>query len=301
MNMRIAGITACIAAVLAIGLRVADFLFFFDKNSGFFTNCELLTLISILLCVVVLIIRIVIAVRQKIQISSYKEGRNIPLGVVNIISALGLSAGSWLIFNAYTRDMISTQNNTDTTLVSSNVLGAPDLRPVLIGVCIVFALYSIFSGIIYCMGKDKIFTKWQVLELVPAVWGLVFVPYMFINHSVSVFQAENAVLLIGACSVLLFQIAKAAYVSDVIKGRACQNRVKIFSSIAIALGFSYCVSNLILYILGVSYPFSIPIEIQVIMLFAYIQVPAFMILSKSELRDITEFGMPYRGRRFKNM
>ncbi len=291
MNIRTAGITACIAAVLVIGLRVADFLFFFDKSVGFFTNFEFLSSIGLLLCLIVLVIRTVVAVRQKIQISTYKEGKSIPLAISYLISALGLSAGSWLMYVSYAKDCLNT---------SITVNDLPDLRVPFIIASLVFALYSIFSSVIYFMGKDHIFVKYQLLELIPSLWGLLFVSFIFIKYSVSIFPIENAYVLLSACSILLFQINKAAYVSDIIKGRACQNKVKIFSSVAICIGFAYCISNLVLYFLNISYSSCLPLDVQVIMISAFLQVPCFMLFSRSELRDITELGMPYRGKRFKN-
>ncbi len=291
MNIRTAGVTACIAAVLVAGLRVADFLFFFDRNVGFFTNFEFLSLIGLLLCVVVLIVRTVVAVRQKIQISAYKQGKNIPLAISYFISAVSLGAGSWLMYNSYVADCLNS---------SVVVNDLPDLRVPFVIATAVFALYSVFCAIMYFLGKDNVFTKYQLLELIPSLWGLMFVSFIFIKYSVSIFPVENAYILLSACSILLFQINKAAYVSDIVKGRACQNKVKIFSSVAICIGFAYCISNLVLYFLNVNYSTCIPIDLQIIMTAAFLQVPTFMLFSYSELRDITEFGMPYRGKRFKN-
>lgn len=274
-------VISVIAIVAASALRTADFLFYFDSESGFFTDNGLLSYIALAAIFLLGIIGALI-IRKKISAKNELDGnKNIASGIVSLLSAAGFFYSTYSLFLEYAH--IVSHDITETTAMGISMRLPFVIFTLLVGVYFLVSAYVNFSG-------NNIFAKAPVLPLIPVVWAVIFTLFLFMHYSISVLHSENAFVILSA---VFGSYAFLQYAFSVSKINVNRFKKLTFSSLIFAsLSVSFGISSLIKNYFAVTAKGDVPLNIVVLFISAGVFLFSFVLsapISAPSEREITRY------------
>ena len=275
MNMNNALKLTCAGIAGGFILRLVTMLYFYDYETGFFTDNGLLAWATIIFIAVIWIFSIVCCFKDKEYFTgSYSPGRNIFSGLISLLSAVSLA------FMAY----VQRQQHQSLLMMQAGSINAAQTGGIHIAFILVSALMALLQlavSISFFTGKD-FFKSIPVVHLIGVFWGIINILFTFLYYAKSALTTENIFMMIGAATLLfsLLYISKTAVgLGDV----AAVRRYFIMGIPAVMLNITYNLSNLVLNLMGREYMDmgEIPFAVQTANLFVAFYILAFLFTFKS--------------------
>ena len=166
-------LTVSIALLIALPVRVYQYLHLIDGTSGFYNTWTNPTVFGLYgLCALVIILAIVFSLKgKKKTIYAMPEGKKKGLGIVALVSALAFLAES--VFNAYRVTLIFNGSLQAEQLILGDNVGKPTLA--FLSIQTLFGLLSTAFFVIFAVsflsGKAH-YKKVKILAAAPVLWGI---------------------------------------------------------------------------------------------------------------------------------
>ena len=279
-------IFALIGIIAAASLRAADFLTYFNSESGFFSDEGFLSFVALILILVMTVIGSILMNKKLHSSGEIEVNRNIPLGIISALSSFGFFYASYLMY--FENENIVANNLAETTAMGISFRVPLMVLSFLSGVYFIFACISSFVG-------KNIFEKLSLLPIIPTIFSILFTLFVFMHYSISVLHTENAFLIFSAV-LMSFSFLQYAFTLSKIN----VNRVKqlIFSSLGFSMiSLSLGISNIIKDSFSISAKREAPFYVTVMLISAGLYMLSF-ILSFEYKANENEKPKKYKAKRF---
>lgn len=197
------------------------------------------------------------AYKQRERRSFVKPERSFVRAGMSFISSLFALYSAWIMWQTYTY-----QRSMGITEVS--VTGLSFRIPFMIATAIL-GVYLLFSTLVCVLNKESLLQKAKIVEIIPVLWGLILIIFVFIHYSVSYLPSENIFVIISACALTVGLMNKAKLGADLDEKGRGMFKLSCAGAIAAMLCISYAVSNLLLLLFGFFYTGDLPIDVQLVM------------------------------------
>ena len=241
---------ACAAGVL---LRVVHMLFYYDYETGFYTNNGLMAWVCTGFVILSSIFLVIMCLMDKGSLAPYTEQKRKGLGVITAISAIVLIASAVFQIKNHSEIIATAQPGTFASPM--------EIYTVFAVFCAIFGIVQILAAIDFFSGKG-ILLKAPLIYLLAVLWGLAYLMMIYVFYAKSANFTENFFPIVGGALLLLtvFYICKLfAGVND----KKTSKRVYMFGIPAVIVNISYTLGNLVLLVFNKTYSGEIPAEIQV--------------------------------------
>ncbi|MEG1427925.1 MAG: hypothetical protein RSC76_09580, partial [Oscillospiraceae bacterium] len=276
--------------VVCGGFRFADFFLFFDAESGFLRDNGFLSYIGLAVIAAVFVTQFIIGLKNRKNRFAYQSSPGFARGICSLAAALAALLATWFMYVQHEQQALSGVREFSATGLSVRF-------PFMI-VTGVLALYLLFAAALHVLGQEWLFQKWELLELIPVLWGLLFVLYVFIHYSVSFLISENIFVVTSACALTLCLLNKAKYLSGIVEQGKTLGKLSLMTSLALMLIVAYTCSNFVLFLFGIVYVGDLPLEVQLVILLLEINAAGFLFTSHNKEIPILEIE-EHPGKRFK--
>lgn len=268
MNIKTFSLFAIIAAVVAGVLRVLQFAFFFNSETGFFSDKGLLSWIALAIMLAVTLFAVVKIFTDKKFYGRIAFGRSTLTAFVSVVAALLTAAGAKLLFD----DWAAVKSG---QLVEVSATGL-SMRAPFFYATVVLALFFICSAVLWGIGRN-LFEKTKLVYLVSVIWAIFLILYVFIHYSISILTTENIFVIISACCTAVAFMAQARFFSEINDdGKALRTAVPATAAAAMLL-LSYSASDLVIYYMGIHPKGEISPSLMFIMLAAGIYMAVILV------------------------
>lgn len=232
----------CLGITGGLVLRLLTMLYFYDYETGFFTDSGMLSWITIIFIAVIWLVSMFFCIKDKRYFyEGYVVRRNIFAGLISFLSSVMLTI---MVVNQYESYQL---NKTLNTALSNG--GVIHLVFIIISVLMVILhlaiAISFFSGV-------NFFNNIPAVHLISVFWGIFNVLFTFLFYAKSALTTENIYMVVGNVT-LLFSLL---YISKLIVGFGddkTAKRLYIVGIPAVMLNITYNLSNLVLNLLGREY------------------------------------------------
>lgn len=242
--------TICIiSTVLASVTRYLAYTYCFDGE--FFTDNNLLAWITILLCILPCIYPFFLYLIKKNLHSTFKYRVDKPTKILTFITAGLVSFGGYLMYSTYAINDLA-----DSALITSISLKKPFFVAT-IALCV----YVLIMSLLQMFDKIILFRKLKFMELIPMIWGIILIVYLYIYYASSLRVTEDIISIIGSASLLLACLNRGKIIIAMDEYRNCYKKMMIHTGVAFSMWISLFVSEIALVLLMPSYEMYIPFEI----------------------------------------
>lgn len=276
-----------VAAVSAVGLllgtvlRFLNFWLLYDGDKGFLGDNGIMSFAGLAIMGLAFLAVLLVSVRNKDYYAKYRPSPGMVRGIFSIISALIALWSSLRMWQEYMELKRQMQAMAGTAQQEVSATGLSVRFPFIV-VTVGLGIYLLVQGLIHLINKEDLLAKWKVLELVPVIWGLFFILYVFIHYSVSFLVSENAFVIFSACALSYGLLSRAKFVSGAEDDGRGLLRLGLSSSLACMLCVSYGLSNAALRLMGHGFGGDLPIEVQALISIMAISLMVSLLSSKWE-------------------
>lgn len=242
----------CVGFGLGVLLRVVQMLYFFDYETGFYTDGGVMAWLSLGLPLAASLAAAVLCYRSRRYFGPYIPRRNVLVGVIGLLSGAALVISGALQAGG-----------------GAGLLGAGSYNAAAQGVirvafwvsCLLFGLVQIAGSVGFFTGKNSL-GKAPLLYLAGALWGVCYLVLVYVFYAKSSSFVENFFAVVSAAALLLALFYLCKLLAGVEEESAAR-RLFIAGSFGVVLTVSYTFSNLALMPLGRWYTGEIPAVIQI--------------------------------------
>lgn len=235
----------CVGMAGGVILRLANMLFFYDYDTGFYTDKGLMAWLIILFLAAIAVISQIWCRKDKSSFAiDYKMKKDFFAGITSVLCAVSLIVMAVVQWNSHQSYLGQGQVNRSFAQTSS-------IHLIFIVCSLLFAIlqlanaYGLFTG-------NHPFKNFPVVQLMSVIWGGVSLLFTFIFYAKSALTVENIYMIFGDVS-LVFSLL---YISKIIVGMGGESvarRCFLVGIPAILINVTYSMSNLVLYLLGRNY------------------------------------------------
>lgn len=203
MNIKKITLFALAATMGAAMLRSLQFLFFFNSETGFFTDDGILSMAALALSFLVPVVVYITAAAKKTLYGRVRFRRSIPMGLCALLCSGLMAMGVRLVHGEYLRQGPA---------ISSTAMGISFRGPFL-WACAGMTVFMFISAIAWISGK-ALFQHARALYLISVAWALSLILYVFIHYSISVLTTETLFIILLSCSSAVAFMAQARFFAD---------------------------------------------------------------------------------------
>lgn len=256
---------ACVGFGLGVLLRVVQMLYFFDYDTGFYTDGGVMAWLSLGLPLAAAVAGGVLCFRSRRYFGPYVPRRNVLVGVVGLLSSVALLASGAL-------QALGRGAPAETGYTGYNAATHQVIHTAFWVACLLFGVVQLVVSIGFFTGKNTI-ARAPLVYLAGVFWGLSYLVLIYVFYARSSSFVENffAVVSAAALALALFYLCKLFSGVD---EEGAAKRLFVTGILAVVLTLTYTVPNLALLGLGRSYTGEIPGAIQL----ASLGVAAFLLL-----------------------
>ena len=249
MNVGNALKVTCVGFAGGVLLRVVQMLFFYDYETGFYTDNGLMAWICLGFVVISSLLACVMCFRSRRYFGPYVPRKNTALGVVSVLSGAALLASSVLQFLDYMN-----YQKTGASAYDSTKRGA--IHVAFIVACLLFGVIQFYVSLGFFQGKNNL-ARVPLLYLAAVVWGVAYLVLVYVFYAKSSSFVENFFAVIGGASTLLALFYLCKLLAGVDEEGAAK-RLFVAGICAVIFTVTYSFANLALLLLGKSYSGEIP-------------------------------------------
>lgn len=273
MNVGNALKVTCVGFAGGILLRMVQLLFFFDYETGFYTDSGVMAWICTGFVVLTAVLAIVMCFRDRRSFGRYSAGKNNLAGAVGAASGLVLIAAAVMQLMDYLN--YQTQNYGASDAQEYGVLHTAFLI-----CCFAFGAVQLFVSSGFFLGRNSL-SKVPLLYLVAVLWGVSYLVLVYVFYAKASSFTENFFAVIGGVTTLmaLFYLCKLFAGVD---EEGAAKRFYVTGIASVILTMTYSVSNLALMLLGKSYIGEIPTSVQLASLAVSLFLLAFLFTFKKD-------------------
>ena len=256
----------CVGFAAGVLLRVVQMLYFFDYDTGFYTDGGVMAWISLALPLATGLLASWMCFRSRRYFGPYVPRKNVMAGVTAVLS------GAVLLLSGALQWMdLRLQLATGGEYVA--------LHGLFLGCCLLFGLVQLFLSVGFFTGKNSL-EKARLLYLVGVLWGVAYLILVYVFYAKSSSFVENFFAVLGAlerklaktlgvsAEKLIFGAALVLalfYLCKLFAGvdeEGAAKRAFVAGIFAVVLGLTYSLSNLALLLLGRTYTGEMPPAVQ---------------------------------------
>lgn len=295
MNVGSALKVTCVGFGAGIILRVVQMLYFFDYDTGFYTDGGVMAWLSLAVPVLAAVAAAVLCFRSRRYFGPYVPRKNAAAGVIAVFSGLALLVSGILQALDYKKYL-------ETGSSSYDAVDRGVIHVVFFTACFLFGLVQLFISVGFFTGKNSV-KKVPLLYLTGVLWGISYLILVYVFYAKSSSFVENFFAVMGGASMLLCLFYLCKLFAGVEEESAAK-RVFVSGIFTVVLTVTYSFSNLALLLLGKSYLGEIPATIQLSSLGVALFLLMFLVtFKKYSLRRTPKGGEPggarHEARRFK--
>lgn len=253
MNVGNALKVTCVGFAVGVLLRAVQMLYFFDYDTGFYTDGGIMAACCLLFTVGAAVLGGAMCFCSRKYFGPYLPRKNNMLGAVAALSGVALIASAAM----QTADFLNFRK-TGISAYESSSRGAIHIAFTI--ACFLFGIVQIIAAVGFFRGHGLL-EKAPLLYLFGVAWGIAYLIMVYVFYAKSSSFVENFFAVFGgACTLLcLFYMCKLfAWVDE----EDAAKRVFITGIAAVVLTVTYSLANLALLLLGKSYSGEIPAMIQ---------------------------------------
>ena len=235
----------CVGFAAGVILRVVQMLYFFDYDTGFYTDGGVAAWISLGVPAAAGLLAAWMCFRSRRAFGPYVSRPNGWAGAASLLSGVLLlvsgAAQAWELRGS-----------------------APEayrvLHPLFVVCCFLFGLTQLWAAWGFFRGKT-LWRKAPLLYLLGTLWGAFYVILVYVYYARSSSLVENLFAVLGGVCTLLALFYLCKLLSGVDEAGAAK-RLFVTGIFAVVLQFTYTCSNLALFLLGCTYLGEIPPAMQ---------------------------------------
>lgn len=243
----------CVGFAAGIVLRVIQMLYFYDYDTGFYTDGGLFAVLSLSVPILTAVLGMVMCMASPRYFGPYISRKNVALGVISLLSGAALLASALLQLLDYLNFL-----TTGVSAYDSADRGAIHIAFLIC--CFFYGTVQLFVAVGFLQGRSFL-RKMPLLYLVGVAWGVAYLILVYVFYAKSSSQVENIFAVGGGAATLL----SVFYLCKIFAGVDVEDAAKrmFMSGIpAVVLTVPYAFSNLVLMLLGKSYSGEIPFMVQ---------------------------------------
>ena len=253
----------CVGFAAGVLLRVVQMLYFFDYDTGFYTDGGVMAWISFGVPVALGLLASWMCFRSRRYFGPYVPRKNLLAGVAALLS------GGVLLFSGALQwvELRSTYGGGEYWV----------LHLLFLICCGLFGLVQLFLSLGFFTGKNNL-EKVPLLYLLGVLWGVAYLILVYVFYAKSSSMVENLFAVLGAVFLLLCLFYLCKLLAGVDEEGAAK-RAFVTGIFAVVLNVTFLLANLSLLLLGRTYSGEIPPSVQlaslVVALFALVFLVAF--------------------------
>ncbi len=237
----------CVGFAAGVLLRVVQMLYFFDYDTGFYTDGGLMAWISFGVPAATGLLAAWMCFRSRRYFGPHTPRRNVMTGVAALLS------GGVLLFSGALQWMeLQAQPAADGEYRVLHLLFLVS--------CGLFGLVQLFASIGFFAGKNHL-GKVPLLYLLGVLWGVAYLILVYVFYAKSSSVVENLFAILGGAFTLLCLFYLCKLMAGVDEEGAAK-RTFVTGIFAVEFLLTYSLSNLSLLLLGRSYTGEIPASVQ---------------------------------------
>ena len=237
----------CVGFAAGVLLRVVQMLYFFDYDTGFYTDGGVMAWISLALPLATGLLASWMCFRSRRYFGPYVPRKNVMAGVTAVLS------GAVLLLSGALQWM-------DLRLQLAAGGEYVALHGLFLGCCLLFGLVQLFLSVGFFTGKNSL-EKARLLYLVGVLWGVAYLILVYVFYAKSSSFVENFFAVLGGVATLLCLFYLCKLFAGVDEEGAAK-RALVAGIFAVVLGLTYSLSNLALLLLGRAYSGEMPPAVQ---------------------------------------
>ena len=243
-------ICLCVALLIALPVRVYQYLHVIESESGFYTSWTNPTVFGLYgLCAVLCVLMIAFSFRgRKKTIYAMPSEKNAALGIVSLVTAVAFLAES--AYNAFRAYQISKGTLIVEQLVLHDNVGKPTLAFTVIQ-CVfglISAAFFILFAVSYISGK-KLYKKAVIMAAAPVIWSIARLMIGFTQTISYRYVSELLFELLFFVFFSMFGVAFAKMCAEVPFNRL-QMRVFSYGMLSVFFGLLVSVPRYIILLMG---------------------------------------------------
>lgn len=271
MNIKNISIISLICSFFATILRYTDLTL--NYGEVLLEQNYHLSTIAIIFCFIPSIVWFVNSTRTKKIGKVIDADKNSAFGYISIFCGIVTIYCAYNFWNDYKLE--KTLNLTDTSIVGFSVSGPFTV------VSFVMAVYFIATGLIHVIADENLFAKISVIELIPVIYGVVLIMYVYVHYAVSLLISENVFTIVGSCTLLLALLYKGKFLTQTDDNLKAYNRTVFFGVLSLNISLSYFYSNALIYIINKDELVDFPVLLQLLNLIIAVYILVFLITIKT--------------------
>lgn len=253
MNVGNALKVTCVGFGGGVVLRVIQMLYYFDYETGFYTDGGVMAWCSLIFPMLTALLAAVMCFCSRRYFGAYVHRKNEMLGVVAVLSGVALLASAIL----QTADYV---NYLKTGFSAYDSAERGFIHVIFLVSCFLFGAVQLFVSVGFFRGKNSL-EKAPLLYLAAVIWGIAYLILVYMFYAKSSSFVENFFAVAGGASVLIALFYLCKLFAGVEEASAAK-RVFVAGIFAVVLTITYSFANLALLVLGKSYSGEIPSMIQ---------------------------------------
>ena len=179
----------CVGFAAGVLLRVVQMLYFFDYDTGFYTDGGVMAWISLALPLATGLLASWMCFRSRRYFGPYVPRKNVMAGVTAVLS------GAVLLLSGALQWM-------DLRLQLAAGGEYVALHGLFLGCCLLFGLVQLFLSVGFFTGKNSL-EKARLLYLVGVLWGVAYLILVYVFYAKSSSFVENFFAVLGGVATLL--------------------------------------------------------------------------------------------------
>ena len=291
-NFGIQIILVCVALLIALPVRVYQYLHVIDGTSGFYNSWTNPTVFGLYgLCVLLIVLVIALSVKgSKKTIFAMPTGKKTGLGVASLVTALAFLAEG--AYNAYRAYMIFNGSLPVGQLVLGDNVGKPTLAFTIMQAVFAFlsAVFFMLFAVSFLSGKGQ-YKKAVLLSAAPVLWGVARLMIGFTQTISYRYVSELLFELFMVVFFCMFGVAFAKMCAEVSVSRL-QMRVFAYGMLASFFALLVSVPRYIVVLMGrqdVLFRQSAIFEVTDLVLPIFIMVSIFAIAATKQYKSVEEY------------
>jgi hypothetical protein len=262
------GIVLTLFGIVAVAaMRTIQFAFFFDGDSGFFTDNGIVSWAALGLGAVAVLCAFLAAYGQGCRYGQYQARRNPLLGVI------GLAAGLVLLFCGVVF-LMEWKSQEALGVEEVSAIGI-SMRLPFIGATLLFGIFMIIGGIV-AFGGSSFFSRHGLVHLLSVLWGIFLILFIFIHYTISVLMTENLLAMLTGVLLTLAYMNISKFVSGIQAENKGMGGLLLSCCGASVISLGWSLSSLVKYILGIHAKGDVPLLLTVVVLAAGLYVLIFL-------------------------
>ena len=245
MNVGNALKITCVGLAAGVMLRTVQMLFFYDYETGFYTDNGTVAWISLTVPLLLAGLAVVMCLRSGSHFGPFVPRKNIPMGLVTALSGVILIFAGFII-------LVDFLGNTLLLPEGSMPEAYPALYTV---VYIPFAAFSVLFGMVQIMfavsffGGSNSIGKAPLLYITAVLWSLFLLILMYIFYARTPSFTDNFFAIFSSSSILLTLFYLTKLISSVDESPSSK-RMFLCGIFAVVISMTSSLSNLVLMFLS---------------------------------------------------